>query len=300
MESVSLESVLLQMASTASLKSFQEMEDKEEQEACSMIYVRSDEQMAPHNGYAKEMGVTVVESIKNNKTGKVRIKTRNEKVKSNEIHRRLSAFRRAYPIVNEIIALGRLHGVVEPLTNKLVHFILNEDHWGDRLEALTDDVQKQWLQDNATLVIKDVITVEGKHNRLISDKIDNFVNPTIKALIIALVEKRTEVAEAVEGINAAFKDQRLTEKQIEEDFKNGVTDEKTKNALLLESKKMKVAIMQKITNGIDQDIAELRKLIPRPNIQQKIEQINEIIPQLEKQRQKVTAGSSNGSGESHE
>lgn len=270
----------LQMASTDSLKQFQQHEDDEEQLSYIKISTRSFEKMLEHNNKDTYKEVTVTEE-KVYKSGKIVIKTRKEKVRGNEIHGRFKTYLEKTPGAKELLSLGRLYQVWEPLRDSFMHFILERDY--PKYQLLTSNEEQEWVMDVCELVVRDYIMVE-KHKILKTRKgSEPFVNPTIKSLMIELVEKREEVGNKAEGVNAGFKDQGLSKKQIEEMYEKGDITNEVRLELIEKAMKAKAKILDEITLDVDYRIERMRKLLPAQSVAEEIKRVQSTILEIEKE-----------------
>lgn len=268
----------LQMASTDSFKDFETHEKEEETVAFSEICARSFEKILMHNNRSLYKEVDVTEE-KVHKNGKIVIKTRKEKIRGKEIHGRFKTYLEKTPGAKELLSLCRLYRVWEPLRDSFMRFILTQDY--PKYQFLTSLDEKEWLTDICKLVVKDYIMVQ-KYKVLKENKGSNpFVSSTIKALTIELINKREEVADKAEGVNAGFKDQGLSKKQIDEMFEKGDITEAMRLELIEKTMKVKTKILDEITLDVDARIEKLYKLSPKQSVAGEIEGIKNIIREIE-------------------
>lgn len=281
-DNISLLDILkhIQMASTDSVKDFEKQENDEEEISYMKISARSFERMQqlPCNNLSLYKEVTITEE-KIYKSGKVVIKTRKERVRGNEIQGRFKTFEEKTPGVKELISLCRLYRVWEPLRDKFMAFILLHD-W-PKFRELTSLDEQDWLKDICELVVRDVIMVK-KHDRHKESKGRNpFINKTIKALMIALVKERKAVGEKAEGINAGFKDQGLSKKQIEEMYEKGDITAEMRLELIEKMMRARAKLLEDIALDADYRIAQFPKLMPKQSVTEELEEVQNTILEIE-------------------
>jgi len=281
-DNISLLDVLkhIHMASTDSIKEFEKQEREEEEISYTKICARSFERMQQLSCNKLDLykEVTITEE-KTYKSGKVVIKTRKEKVRGNEIQGRFKTFEEKTPGVKELVSLCRLCQVWEPLRDKFMAFILLYD-W-PKFRELTSLDEQEWLRDICELVVRDVIMVK-KHDRYKDKKGSNpFISKTIKSLMIALVKERKAVGEKAEGINAGFKDQGLSKKQIEEMYEKGDITAEIRLELIEKMMRARARLLEDIALDADCRIAQFPKLMPKQSVTEELEEVQNTILEIE-------------------
>lgn len=281
-DNISLLDVLLRlsMASTDSIKNFEKHESLEEEASYMQISTRSFEKMQMHNFKDLYKEVTITEE-KTYKSGKVVIKTRKDKVRGKEIQGRLKTFVKNTPGAKELFALCRLYQVWEPLRDKFMAFILLHD-W-PKFQLLTSLDEQDWLKDICELVIRDAIMIK-KHDKYHESKgCNTFINKTIKALMIALVKERKAVGDKAEGVNAGFKDQGVSKKQIEEMYEKGDITVEMKLELIEKMMRARAKLLDDIALDADYRIEKFRKLMPKQSVTEELEEVQGTILEIEEE-----------------